>query len=148
MKSLSHRVNQKGAAAVEFAIVLPLLVLLVFGSIEFGLLLYNKQVITNAGREGARRAITGQNDAKQIVLDYCNRRPSDPADQKHKLIDLTRADGRYELKADDVTISGPDAQNDLTVTIKYDHNFAFVQLLGLVDTKINLSSSTVMRMEQ
>ena len=49
------RHNQKGAALIEFAIVLPLLLLLVFGAIEFGLLFYNKQVITNASREGAGR---------------------------------------------------------------------------------------------
>ena len=47
---------QQGASAVEFAIVLPLLLLFVFGIIEFGILLYNKAVITNASREGARAA--------------------------------------------------------------------------------------------
>jgi Flp pilus assembly protein TadG len=49
--------KENGAAAVEFAILLPLLAGLVFGIIEFGLLLYNQQVITNASREGARAAI-------------------------------------------------------------------------------------------
>jgi Flp pilus assembly protein TadG len=44
----------RGAAAVEFALILPLLLLLVFGIVEFGLLL-NKQVsVSNAAREGAR----------------------------------------------------------------------------------------------
>ncbi|MCK5219206.1 pilus assembly protein, partial [bacterium] len=46
--------NQRGAAAVEFAIVLPLLALILFGTIDFALLFYNKQVLTNASREGAR----------------------------------------------------------------------------------------------
>ena len=45
--------SQKGASLVEFALVLPLLMLILLGMIEFGLLLYNKQVITNASREGA-----------------------------------------------------------------------------------------------
>jgi len=49
--------SDDGASAVEFAIVLPLLMLLLFGMIEFGLIIYNKQVITNASREGARYAI-------------------------------------------------------------------------------------------
>jgi Flp pilus assembly protein TadG len=49
--------EQKGASAVEFALILPLLVVFVFGIIEFGLLLYNQQVITNASREGARAGI-------------------------------------------------------------------------------------------
>src|SRR5712692_6093172 len=49
--------EEAGAVAVEFALVLPILILLVFGSVEFGLALYNKEVITNAGREGARAGI-------------------------------------------------------------------------------------------
>ena len=50
--------STRGAAAVEFAIVAPLLFVLIFGIIEFGAILYNKSVITNASREGARYAAT------------------------------------------------------------------------------------------
>ncbi len=49
--------RQRGAQAVEFALVLPLLVLIIFAVIDFFLLAYNKAVITNASREAARRAI-------------------------------------------------------------------------------------------
>jgi hypothetical protein len=49
--------NQNGATAVEFAVILPLLLLLIFGIIEFGLLLFNRHVITNAVREAARAGI-------------------------------------------------------------------------------------------
>lgn len=53
--------SQKGAAAVEFAIVLSLLIVISFGIIEFGLLMFNQQVITNASREGARAGIVARN---------------------------------------------------------------------------------------
>ena len=46
--------NESGSAAVEFALVLPLLLLVLFGTIEFGILMYDQSVITNAAREGAR----------------------------------------------------------------------------------------------
>ena len=49
--------SQRGATAVEFAVVLPLLLLLIFGAIEFGLFLFNRHVITNAVREAARAGI-------------------------------------------------------------------------------------------
>jgi hypothetical protein len=49
--------SQKGAALVEFAIVLPILLVLLFGIIDFSILLYNKASITNASREGARAGI-------------------------------------------------------------------------------------------
>jgi Flp pilus assembly protein TadG len=46
--------NERGAAAVEFAILLPLLLLLVLGTIEFGRA-YNAQItLTNAARDGVR----------------------------------------------------------------------------------------------
>ena len=49
--------SEQGASAVEFALVLPMLMLLTFGIIEFGVLLFDKAVITNASREGARFGI-------------------------------------------------------------------------------------------
>lgn len=49
--------SQKGASAIEFAILLPLLLLITFGIIEFSLILYDKAMITNACREGARQGI-------------------------------------------------------------------------------------------
>lgn len=51
------RGDRSGAAAVEFALVLPLLMTLVFGVFEFGLLWNTYQVVTDAAREGARRAV-------------------------------------------------------------------------------------------
>nr|WP_077491127.1 TadE family protein [Sinomonas mesophila] len=54
MKSNSHRRRERGAVAVEFALVLPILLTLVFGIIEFGRL-YNAQIVfSNAAREAAR----------------------------------------------------------------------------------------------
>ena len=49
--------EQKGVAALEFAIILPVLLLLTCGIIEFSVALYDKAMITNASREGARAGI-------------------------------------------------------------------------------------------
>lgn len=49
--------DEKGSALIEMAMILPVLLMLVLGVIEFGLFLYNKQVITNAVREGAREGV-------------------------------------------------------------------------------------------
>ena len=53
--------DKTGVAVIEFAIILPLLLVIIFGIIEFGLVLFNKQVITNASREGARAGIVARN---------------------------------------------------------------------------------------
>lgn len=46
--------DQSGAEVIEFALVLPLLLLIVMGIIDFGLIFRTYEVITNAAREGAR----------------------------------------------------------------------------------------------
>jgi len=134
--------NNRGVAAVEFAICLPILMLLAFGSIEFGLMFYNKQVITNASREGARAGITGEmtdDEIKNIVLTYCNHSEG-PED--NELINLNGSD---ELQADLVTLSGPDGDNDFTVSVSYNYDFLLGGILGFTD--ITLSAQTIMRME-
>ncbi len=49
--------KQKGAQAVEFALVLPFFILILFAVLDFGMLVYNKAIITNASREGARSGV-------------------------------------------------------------------------------------------
>ena len=49
--------SQKGTSIVEFAIILPLLIILIFGMVEYSVLFYDKAVITNASREGARSTV-------------------------------------------------------------------------------------------
>lgn len=51
--------NQSGAATVEFALIVPILILLVFGIIQFGIAFNNQLAITHAAREGARLAAVG-----------------------------------------------------------------------------------------
>ena len=46
--------HQKGAQAVEFALVLPFVILIMFAVLDFGILVYDKAIITNASREAAR----------------------------------------------------------------------------------------------
>lgn len=54
---MNHRMRiQKGVAAIEFALLLPVLLAILLGIINYGLLMYNQAVITNAAREGARWA--------------------------------------------------------------------------------------------
>jgi Flp pilus assembly protein TadG len=54
------KLNERGAVAAEFAILLPVLMLIVFGTIEFGRLMYGREIVTNATREGARYGIVAQ----------------------------------------------------------------------------------------
>lgn len=64
------RNKERGAALIEFVLVIPLLLLLIFGIIEFSVLFYDKAVITNASREAAREfAIYRQTSADKAYLE-------------------------------------------------------------------------------
>jgi Flp pilus assembly protein TadG len=69
----SYRKKRRGAAAVEFAVVAPIFLLLVFGMIEYGRMVMVQQILVNASREGARKAVldgsTG-GDVTQVVEQY------------------------------------------------------------------------------
>jgi Flp pilus assembly protein TadG len=63
------RRSERGAALVEMAVVLPLLVLLVFGLVEFGLLFREKMTIASAATSSARTGATmGARDEADIRI--------------------------------------------------------------------------------
>ncbi|MDW7711808.1 MAG: TadE/TadG family type IV pilus assembly protein [Deferrisomatales bacterium] len=130
---------------VEFAIVLPLLLVLVFGIIEFGFLLYNRAMITNASREGARAGIvfqsparTGEdpNQIRDVVEDYC--------------ADFLVTFGGPASVA--VTVNPAPttlaAGDPLTVTVVYPYSFLVIpNLVTDIFGTVNLTAVTVMRAE-
>lgn len=62
---MKRRHSQRGASAVEFALILPLLLSVIFAIIDFGWWFFTDMHVTNAARDGARRgAVTdGTNTA-------------------------------------------------------------------------------------
>ncbi|WP_211462712.1 TadE/TadG family type IV pilus assembly protein [Collimonas silvisoli] len=67
--------KQKGSQAVEFALVLPFLILIIFAVLDFGILAYDKAIITNASREAVRQGIvlsTATWDPATIKQVACN----------------------------------------------------------------------------
>lgn len=49
-----RRETERGAAAVEFALVFPLFIAVLMGTIDYGYFFFSDQIVTNAAREGAR----------------------------------------------------------------------------------------------
>ena len=64
MVTIKNLKNQSGQALVEFTIVLPILMLLIMGIFQFGMMLNAYITIGNAAREGARAGIIGSTDAE------------------------------------------------------------------------------------
>ena len=164
MQKKSIFFNQKGATAVEFAIVLSLLITLIFGIIEFGLFIFNRQVITNAAREGARAGIVARPErlpnvgippdvgisdvviafAEQHLVTFGN--TENPLTITIKPVDNDLSDGFDPDTHRCVVFEFKDAAGvfhrcDLEVTVDYKYEFLFLPY------KINLQAISVMRME-
>ena len=60
--------SEKGQEVVEFALVIPLLFLLLFGIIDFSNIIFSYDTISNATREGARYGIIHPTDTSGIEL--------------------------------------------------------------------------------
>jgi Flp pilus assembly protein TadG len=75
-RSETNHGARSGIAAVEFAVVLPFLVLLVAGVWEVGSMVETQQILNNAVRVGGRQASTGLNtnaQVQQAVTQYVQR---------------------------------------------------------------------------
>jgi TadE-like protein len=62
------RLRRRGTALVEFAVVLPLLLMILMGIIEFGWIFMVRQTLTNAAREGCRVAVLKAATADDVAL--------------------------------------------------------------------------------
>lgn len=135
----------RGGSAAEFAIILPVLVALLFGIIEFGLILYDQAMITNASREGARAGIVysypariGDGEIVSVVTNYCVNHLVSFGSGSAVNVSIQRAG------AGGGTASG----DTLTVRVTYPYTFLvlpnFITSLG---PQLSLSATTVMRME-
>lgn len=60
--------SNRGQSLVELAIVLPILLVLIFGIVEFGRVLSAYLIIENLARDGARYGAVGHNDAEIQAL--------------------------------------------------------------------------------
>ncbi len=132
-QTTKHAQSQKGNALVEFALILPVFLLLLFGMVTFSIALYNKTVLTMATREGARAGVKYvanrtntiiNNSARAAALQLC----------QNNLISFGP-----EMT---LTISTSVQSNILTVTITSDYTGLFI-----FSDIILISAHTSMRLE-
>ncbi|MCA1564020.1 MAG: pilus assembly protein [Acidobacteria bacterium] len=61
MPQRAHKKSERGQTMVEFALVLPIFVVLLFGIVQFGIAFNNYITLTDAARAGARKAAVSRN---------------------------------------------------------------------------------------
>src|SRR5947199_10201023 len=65
--SVPGRRSRRGAAIIEFALLAPVLFMLILGMIEFGRVLMVAQLLTDAAREGGRQAVLAGAHAGKVT---------------------------------------------------------------------------------
>ena len=130
--SKSREGKSRGQAVIEFALVLPILLLVLLGITEFGRAFWTLNVLTQAAREGARVAALGGNlEAVETRVE--------------EVLDASRIDAA----AGGITLAGPNPLDpDQIVTVSVTSNFEVLsrQVLPIAGT-IPLTGTAVMRFE-
>lgn len=113
--------NNKGQSLVEFILVLPVVLILVFGVLSFGFLVYNKMIVVLAASQAADRAGEVFNDDSYTL---------EEKEQEIKLVANSFLDFGISKKDNDVDlIIDTDTMKNVTVEAKFNYTF-ILPLLG------------------
>jgi Flp pilus assembly protein TadG len=136
--------DQEGAAAIEFAIVLPLLMMILFGIVEFSIAFYDKAMITNASREGARSGIVLQATPRDAAAEDADIENAINYYLTGKLITL----GTSNIPAIAITRDGFSTGDSLTVTVSYIYDYYVLPgFVTGITGPVTLDATTIMKME-
>lgn len=130
--------SERGAELVEFAFVLPLLLLIGLGICDFGMLFQRYEVVTNAAREGARAGAVGlsQQQIETVIDAY---------------LEAGGLNGESQVEVSFPTIGVNPALNAVRVTVAYPNGTFIVgpiaRLFGSSLQDVTLRSASTMRVE-
>jgi Flp pilus assembly protein TadG len=149
--------SQRGAELIEMALILPLLLLVLVGIVDFGFLFQRYEVLTNAAREGARIAVLGQSgytlaDVRKRVCDYLQ---AGGVPTANPCTGVPGSNPGVVVNVVAIPMPGPPAStvNARQVVVTYTHNFMFIgPIIGMMggswtNTK-TITIDATMRLEQ
>ncbi len=124
--------SKRGQAVVETALVLPIVVLILMGIVDFGIMFNNYIVLSNASRECARKAAVGGTDTDIVSLAN----------------DLTNT---MDSGKRSITIYPPESYRkkgeQVTITVEYDNVLITPVISAILNKSVHLKAKTVMRVE-
>jgi Flp pilus assembly protein TadG len=128
--------RRRGSETLELALLLPLLLGLVFGTIEFGYYFFLQHNAQGAAREGARAGIpfgATQADASAKVSAFLTQAGVNPAN--------------YTITFDPADVGAAAAGTDITVTVEGSWGTVGIRTLGLISSNKIVRGRAVMRKE-
>ena len=140
-RGLKSRKKRKGGTAmIEFIITLPVLLMLLFGIIEFSILFSRLQTVTNAAREGARDAVVFRPSCNAATIDG----------EVRAKVQNYASSGGVTVNAGDISVTGACTGSGNNTTVQVVSSYAF-QIIGgfapALTPTINVTGTSVMRNE-
>jgi Flp pilus assembly protein TadG len=128
--------HPRGQSLVEFALLLPMLLLLVLGAMDFGRLFFTKIVLTNAAREGANYLAWFPKDAEE---GYINTYNAIESEANSSTVDVNA----LSIEINDCCTPGlpVEVKVSTTVTLVFENA---LQWLGLMDLPVQLTGTVKM----
>ena len=143
-----RRGDRRGVAAVEFAVLAPLIFLLIMGAIDVGQFVNVSQTVSDASREGARLAAQNETttaaDVQNSVLNYLNENYDLSDADIAAAVTVTVMDGNDVVVSDLTTIAEGDSLK-VKVDMEFD-DVRWADSIALGDGK-TLSTTTMTRRE-
>jgi len=152
---LTARDKQRGAALVEFALVVPILLMLFLGIVEFGVLMMHQLTLVQVAREGSRHASLGRPVAEiqQRVINTAGALPN----HDELTIDLSYSTDQGQTYPYSLGDAGGGSENDalpgslIKVTLDWPHHLItgsfFSWLSGVSGDALPLRGEVIMRRE-
>jgi Flp pilus assembly protein TadG len=125
---------ERGTALIEFALVLPMLLIMTVAAVDFGRAFFVKNVVAQAAREGVRlRAVSSSADSALV---------------RDRVLQVANASN---VTVTSLAINGPDASRQVTVVVTAEFNWIFPGVFNLFGANftnpVALTGEAVMRNE-
>lgn len=129
--------REDGQSMVEFALILPIFLLILCGIIDFGWLFYNQLSLNNACREGARYAVvnTAEDADTQAIIDHIE-----------NVTTTVFANDGVDITIEYSSPADPTA-GDITVSMQADISFFTPVLSTVLGEEKTITSTVIMKVE-
>ena len=124
--------NEKGQSLVEMALLLPILLILLVGVVDFGRVLYTNMHMQLATQETVRLAGLGatDDDLRNFLYDYINVNNKDNIDMQISLIEEQRVSGEY-----------------VTITLIYPMEIITPFITNIISIPLQIETESTIRIE-
>jgi len=128
-----RKIRDSGSALVEVALVLPIILVLAMGMLDFGRAFHTKSLLDQAAREGCRLAVVTAPDVALV---------------QSRVTSILATGG---ITPGAITVIGPDASRMITVTVNATFTFATPGVFAFVGASfgntLSMAGQTTMRFE-